>query len=201
MCGRYQLFTEGDIEEIKNIIDALNRKYSEADRSAMKTDEIFPTNTTPILTKGERSGMSVTLQKWGFPKWDGKGVIINAMSETASSKPMFRTSVLERRCIVPSTGFYEWRHEGKKTIEKYIINLPDEPVLYMAGIYDTFKDDNGIPSVRFVILTTAANGSISHIHDRMPVIVRRDERAAWLNGEGLTEIMTRPGPELILRAA
>ena len=137
---------------------------------------------------------------WGFPKWKGSGVIINARAETAADKPMFRSSLAARRCIVPSTGFYEWKHSGdKKQKDKYLINLPDTPMLYMAGIYNYYHESDGQQLPRFVILTTAANNSIAPLHDRMPVILSSAEKKDWLSGADM-DALSRTGPDLVLKA-
>lgn len=119
-------------------------------------------------------------------------MIFNARAESALEKPMFRKPVLERRCVVPSTGFYEWDHTGGQK-EKYFLRLPDEGVLYMAGIA---KDS------AFTILTTAASPSVARIHERMPVILRREELRNWLgDGAFIRTVLDRPGPELALERA
>ena len=105
------------------------------------------TNTVPVLT-ADKLNLSPKPLVWGFPKFTGSGVIINARVETAGEKKTFRESLLTNRCIVPSTGFYEWNAQKKK----YLFRLPGEQVLYMAGIS---KEYDG--TQRYVILTTSAN--------------------------------------------
>jgi putative SOS response-associated peptidase YedK len=122
-------------------------------------------------------------------------VLINARAETAHERPMFSKCLETRRCIVPSTGFYEWKHVGGKSgKEKYLIREGGRPVLYMAGLYNRVQDAAGNPYVAYVILTTAANGSIAPLHDRMPVVLHDDEqRMAWLREYGAArEILTTP---------
>lgn len=93
---------------------------------------------------------------WGFPKWDGKGVIINAKSETASEKNI-KQSLLQRRCVIPSTGFYEWNNAGKSK-EKYLFRSETSPVLYMAGILILSRTDKSTllysPEMQTAILLT-----------------------------------------------
>lgn len=170
MCGRYTLFDDQDNFEIMNILNELNRKYPD---NNMKTGEIFPTNTAPVLLNNNHM-LAPELSAWGFPGFQGKGVIINARSETAADKKTFRDSLLFRRCIIPTTGFYEWTQDKKK--EKYLFTLPDSPVLYLAGFYNVFKGER-----RFVILTTESNSSVSDIHNRMPVIISPDVKEKWVN--------------------
>ncbi len=136
---------------------------------------------------------------WGFRRWDGGGVVINARAETAAQKQMFRASLFTRRLVVPSTGFFEWRRvDGRKQKEKYWVRLPGENMLYMAGLYRYYSDADGTPKPRFVILTTGANEDISVLHDRMPVILGADERKAWLDGDDIGTLLSRTGPEVTL---
>lgn len=172
MCGRYSLFTEEENQEIMRIVKSIDNKYPQ---NNMKQGEIFPTNTAPILCL-EQDQIKPELSVWGFPRFGAKGVIINARSESADSRPMFRKSLHTRRCVVPSTGFYEWSQNGPKT--KYRFNLPNDPALYMAGLFNEFNGEN-----RFVILTTGANNSIADIHNRMPVILPKTMAEDWIMSE------------------
>ena len=97
-------------------------------------------------------------------------------TNAALDKPMFRRSLLERRCIVPTTGFYEW--DGQK--RKYHFRLPGQDRLYLAGLWNTFQGEE-----RFVILTTAPNDTIINVHDRMPVMLTDDEVTPWLHDTGM----------------
>lgn len=167
MCGRYSLFDDQDNAEIRQIIAEVNRKYPD---QPIRTGEIFPTNTVPVLTVDGSEIIPKPLV-WGFPKYTGSGVIINARAETAEEKKTFRQNLFASRCIVPSTGFYEWDEHKKK----YLFRLPSEQTLYMAGIS---KEYDGIQ--RYVILTTAANDSMKNVHHRMPVILPRDKLHMWM---------------------
>jgi len=125
--------------------------------------------------------------KWGFPRWDGKGVIINAKAETAAEKRTFSSSLKERRCVIPATGFYEWHKKEKaKSTDKYLFQMNDSPMLYMAGLYNQFQVGESITEC-FVIFTRMANSSIQDIHDRMPVILRRNELENWLMDKNFIE--------------
>ena len=197
MCGRYVILDDGEIEEVNKILRDIGDKYDETGLQA-KTGEVYPTNNAPILSIQEGKPY-LSLMKWGFPKWDGKGVIINAKSETAGEKRMFSDAIVRRRCVVPSTGFYEWgRTESGKT--KYQFNSPDSPMLYMAGIYTDYADsDKNEPlTSRFVILTKTSNESINDIHHRMPVILYKDELVRWLTDYNFADLaMNRSNTKLV----
>ena len=193
MCGRYNF--DGDTVDLREIIDELNRKYGPG---TTKIGEVFPTDTAAVLAA--REGVVIPLPYiWGYPKWQGPGVIFNARSETAREKTMFRRSLEMRRCVVPSSGFFEWQQsEGKKKKDKYLFAQPDSPVTYMAGLWNIFTTADGSEYPAFVILTTQANSSVSPIHQRMPVILSADERDAWLlDNRFVDHALNRPGPELI----
>lgn len=166
MCGRYSLFDEQDNTEVQSIIREVNEQYP---GTPIKTGEIFPTNIVPIIVAhGDKVQPMPCV--WGFPKYNANGVIINARCETVSEKRMFSDSLYYRRCVVPSTGFYEW--DSKK--QKYFFRLPGENMLYMAGLYRDYGGER-----RLVILTTAANASMCDVHDRMPVILTRERVQMW----------------------
>jgi len=194
MCGRYTVFAEEEIIEMQAIISEVSARFGP---EAIKTGEFFPTNTAPILTLNDNR-LAPRPVVWGFPRWDGKGTIINARSETALEKRMFSKPLLTRRCVIPSTGFYEWLHfDGKTKKDKFLFRRPGESMLYMAGMVDTFKVADGAARDTFVILTTAANASMSPFHDRIPVILAPDEREEWLGDDGFMRlVLAREGPEL-----
>lgn len=166
MCGRYSLAPE-ESQEIARIAAEIGRRFGP---EAIHTGEIFPTNAAPILLP-EGAALAPRPMTWGFPGFRGRGVIINARGETALDKPMFRRPLLERRCVVPTSGFYEW--DRQKVRHRF--RLPGREVLYLAGLWDTFQGE-----ARFVILTTAPNDSVVNIHDRMPVVLTEGELTAWL---------------------
>lgn len=211
ICGRYTIFTEEEIVEIRTIIDEVSRKFGDAD--VISTGEIFPSNTAPVLTT-ENNRLTPRPAVWGFPKWNGRGTIINARCETALERKMFAGPLLARRCVVPSTGFYEWsacsaslqqlslfpsddRPAAKEPKTKLLFRRPGESMLCMAGMMNTFKHTDGKVTDAFVILTTQANASMRPFHDRMPVILAADECEAWINSESfMREVLVRECAEL-----
>jgi len=186
MCGRFIVTIDEGVAEIEKILHAIDENNPDQGLTA-KTGEIYPTDGVPVLSiQNGRPAMSI--MAWGFPMWDGKGVIINAKSETAAGKKMFREPLMHRRCVIPTTGFFEWKKLGGKAKIKYRFNDPAGPMLYMAGFYTDYP---GLGS-RFVILTRDANSSISDIHDRMPVILYKDELIRWITDyEFAIKVMSR----------
>ena len=173
MCGRY--YVEIDDRELQEICDAVMRKQQEDETNEQLeiklSGEIFPTDIVPIIT-GTNEYLPM---KWGFSGFD-KRPLINARSETALEKPTFREPMLNRRCLIPASGYYEWKKDGSKKI-KHKIFIPGQPI-YFAGCY---RQERGEDLPRFVILTRAAAPSIEDIHDRMPVIIPKDLARSWLN--------------------
>ncbi|MCL1852420.1 MAG: SOS response-associated peptidase [Peptococcaceae bacterium] len=168
MCGRF--YIEIEETELKEIVDEVEKNMSAyPEQITIKfSGEIFPTNTVAVQTAPSQ----YQPMKWGFAGFDGKP-IINARSETALQKPMFREAMWKRRCLIPASGYYEWKKDSKKT--KYRFFVPNEP-LYLAGCYRAEKD-NGL--LNFVILTRQAENGAEAIHDRMPVIVPKEHRETW----------------------
>lgn len=191
MCGRYAIFTEDENQEFREIINDINERYKD-EPLKMKTGEVFPTDTVPVITAGPENSRTVNLFRWGFPKFIQPGrVIINARSETLQEKPTFRKLIHKGRCIIPASGFYEWKaSEGKKV--KHFIHTADSSFFYMAGLYNSFVDKKGNPFTGFVIITTEANSQMAQIHNRMPVILERTDTKAWLTGsESNFEVLKR----------
>lgn len=184
MCGRYQL-DPSESTEIERIVRQVQDK--------IKTGEIFPTNSVPVLAEFANELVPRSMV-WGYPRFGSKpGSIINARSETASERPMFRKSLAERRCAIPTTGFFEWGSDDSGKKIKYRFNLPDNRALYLAGLWNDFAGEE-----KCVILTTSANESMNGIHDRMPVVLREVELSAWVrDAEFAADALWRDPPELV----
>lgn len=171
MCGRYYIDddTVRKIEELVWQVDESMRQ-SPAAGSPLQAKDIHPSEAAPVITV-EGQKLCCRRQKWGLPGFHGKQLIFNARSESVMEKRMFRESVERRRIVVPAAWFYEWN----KNKEKNIFYRKEQPVLYMAGLYDRYQGEE-----RFVILTTEANDSMRPVHDRMPLVLERDEIRKWL---------------------
>lgn len=128
----------------------------------------------------------LTRLKWGLiPSWakdpDIGNRMINARGETLAEKPSFREAFKKRRCIIPATGFYEWKKvAGGK--QPYYFFLPDKAIFGFAGLYEEWTDkETGDFLETCTIITTEANGVLKPVHDRMPVILNHENYALWLD--------------------
>lgn len=143
----------------------------------------------PIIT----SDPELHIFKWGLiPFWvkdqkqadEIKRMTLNARADTVFQKPSFREPIMKKRCLVPSTGYFEWRHEGNKKIPYYIY-VKDEPIFSMAGVYDSWLDKSTGEIVKtFSIITTDANPLTDYIHNtkhRMPAILSHADEEKWLD--------------------
>jgi putative SOS response-associated peptidase YedK len=191
MCGRYYVDQEEDQIEIRKIINELNQRYRErSSMPALKKGEIFPTDQAAVLIGSKTSqgfeselslpaGAQPEIMKWGFPGFGRTPrVQINARSETAAEKPMFKNAVLKGRLLVPASAWFEWQKPAKT---KMRISLADSRLLLMAGLWRSFRTETGEWQNSFVIITRPAEQKIAMIHDRMPLIMPAVLSALWLN--------------------
>ena len=165
--------------------------------------------TEPIaLVRAERGGRHFALARWGFlPSWvkDTRAfpLLINARGETLGAKPAFRNAARRRRCLVPASGFYEWRREGRRKTP-FLFRRADERPIALAGIWETWIGPDGSEIDTAAIVTTDANGVVATLHDRMPVIVAQRDHDAWLDpDERETDAalaLVRPAPDDLLVA-
>jgi putative SOS response-associated peptidase YedK len=169
MCGRY--YIEIDEKELQDIVSEVEKvaRQSPEQISFKASGEIFPTDTVPVQT----APSLYQPMKWGFIGFGGRPVI-NARSETALEKPLFKASMLERRCLIPASGYYEWRKAGSAKV-KYQLYSPSGP-MYFAGCY---RQEKLSQAYSFVILARQAASGIEAIHDRMPVIIPRERIQTW----------------------
>lgn len=175
MCGRYTLVQSEGIKErfdAQNDLKELRPNYNAS-----------PGQTMPVVTR--HSPNSLELMKWGLvPFWAKEPQIgykmINARAEGIQDKPSFRAALKSRRCLVPASGFYEWKKEdGAK--QPYYIHLSKREVFAFAGLYEIWRDSEGKELKTYTIITTRPNSLMESIHDRMPVILPPDAEAEWLD--------------------
>ena len=194
MCGRYAFYTDPENAELTKIIELVSKKYGEG---KVPNGEIFPSNIAPALLSENNNGIGAELLTWGFLHYDKKNLIINARAESASEKRIFAKSLASKRCVIPSTGFYEWNsHKQAPEKQKYLFTLPDEDMLYMAGLYNESEDGK-----KFVILTTSANETMKEIHSRMPLVLKKSFLKAWLYDDNFALFYLTQAPPVLMKRA
>jgi putative SOS response-associated peptidase YedK len=202
MCGRYSLHASPEVVSLMfglSEVPAFQPRYN-----------IAP--TTPVLVV--REGGAAML-RWGLvPRWardvngkppSGAGMN-NARAETVAEKPSFREAYRRRRCLIPASGFYEWKLEGKLK-QPYYIHPAAGELFAFAGIWERWEGAGG-PLETCAVITTEPNAVMAPIHERMPVIVAPADYGRWLAGsEGLLQpcpaaaIAAHPVSRAVNRAA
>lgn len=181
MCGRYAFYEHQELSErLTNV--SLDTAFFE---HFNPTWNAAPSQDLPVIVEDDEIA-AVRAMSWGLiPRWTKPGerpkvAPINARSETLAEKPMFRSLVKSRRCVVPANGFYEWKRtaDGK---QPFLIEPTTGQIMLFAGLYDVAPGTEGTSRVSFTIVTTRANGTMEQIHDRMPVILSDDDAALWLD--------------------
>ncbi|HHT27249.1 MAG TPA: SOS response-associated peptidase [Firmicutes bacterium] len=146
---------------------------------------IAPSQPVLNIIQDEIARRTATFMRWGLiPSWAKDAAIgnrmINARGETVAEKPAYRSALRRRRCIIPATGFYEWERKGKvKT--PYHFYLRSGELMALAGLWETWISPAGDEVLSFTIITTAANELLRPIHDRMPVLLGREQVEIWLD--------------------
>ncbi len=171
MCGRYFLNIALDELENRYGINSIPEELKD------HQGEMFPSNKAPVLFKQE-SNKKMGLMNWGFSASYTNSLVINARGETVHKKNLFKESFHRRRCIIPANGFFEWE-DGNGDKIKHFIEINNEDIISLAGIYDQFKID-GEKRLSFCILTKDAPQELKNIHDRIPVIIKREYEDEWL---------------------
>lgn len=180
MCGRYQLSVKA-----KTLIQAFGLTAVEGADLLVPRYNIAP--GTPVLVVRETpGGRRAEHVRWGLvPGWAEDMKIgyklINARSETAAEKPGFRGAMKYRRCIVPVSGFYEWKRLSSKTKQPHHIAVEGADVFGLAGLWELWQDPDGNELETMAVLTCVPNEMMSDLHDRMPVILSPEVFDSWLD--------------------
>lgn len=200
MCGRYTLTSAPEV------IRALFG-YDEQPNFPARFN-IAPTQPIAIvrMIDGQRQ---FALVRWGLlPSWvkdpAAFSLLLNARGESVNDKPAFRAAMKRRRCLIPADGFYEWQATGKGPKQPFFIHAKSGAPLAFAGLWESWMGPNGEELETAAIVTTAANGTLRPLHDRMPVIVPPDAFDLWLNAANVddktAEALIQPAPDGLLDA-
>jgi putative SOS response-associated peptidase YedK len=197
MCGRYELHTH------PAVLALLYGVPFPEDTKARYN--VAPSQELPIVRVDREGKRELAAMRWGLiPHWAKDKSIgyktINARAETVATAPAFRDSFKWRRCLVPATGFYEWRKvaSGK---QPYHLGMIDGSPFAFAGLWSRWKPAEGDPVETYTIVTTEPNELAAKIHNRMPVILAPEDYARWLDVEapGAGELL-KPYPADEMRA-
>ena len=176
MCGRFAFFAKGHFgyESLQLPEPPPFERYNIA-----PSQDILAIRTAPETGRPEW-----VMLRWGLvPFWSkepgGKRPLINARAEGIEAKPSFRGPVRHRRCIVPASGFYEWGRQGTGK-QPYFVRPAENEVFSLAGIWDRWEGKQGEVIESVAIITTSANELMQPIHDRMPVILGKENVASWI---------------------
>ena len=196
MCGRYFLDT------LPELLAQQFRMHKYPVYAA--SHNIAPTQPMLVLRAHGEDNEWAWL-RWGLiPHW-AKDVsigakLINARGETVAEKPAFRGAFKYRRCIVPASGFYEWK-PGAKGKQPYAIVPEDDPCFGFAGLWEHWTAADGSVLETGSVLTTSANALMAPIHERMPVILQQDAYQSWIHGDPAeVKALIRPWPDGGMRA-
>lgn len=196
MCGRYAITATP--EELRARFDYLETPNFPARYN------VAPTQPVPVvhLQDGQRR---FTLMRWGFlPGWvkDPKEfpLVINIRSETVREKASFRAAFLRRRALMPADGFYEWQKLGRDS-RAFLFRRPDRAVFAFPALHETWHSADGGEMDTVALINTTANGVISAIHERSPVILPKEHFDRWLDPATPPDearALLRPPPEDLL---
>jgi putative SOS response-associated peptidase YedK len=176
MCGRYR------IKDTDALTEELRRVFKIPDWVMGPRYNIAPSQDLPVVVSGDDGNTRVATMRWGLvPFWDKsekpKIAPINARSEDAFTKPMFRQSIQKRRALIPADGFFEWRRLPNDQKQPFDIHLKDGRPFFFAGIYE---DATEIRPATYLLFTTRPNSLMADIHNRMPAIITGERSQQWI---------------------
>ncbi|MDY6765286.1 MAG: SOS response-associated peptidase [Halobacteria archaeon] len=189
MCGRSSIWFSP--QELKERYDA------ELEYDYEPSYNVAPKSTNPVIKNESKDKISGL--RWGLvPPWaDDPSIgnrMINARAETLGEKTSFKDAYERRRCIVPANAFFEWTGErGNK--QPYLVKFKDDRCFSMAGLWERWSrdgDDNTLQT--YTVITTEPNDIVGELHDRMPVILSREEEDVWLDEGHRRDDLLNPCP-------
>lgn len=188
MCGRYAFNASAqdliDSFQIVRSIDFVPRF------------NIAPTSSVPVIRQSPEGDRVADLLRWGLiPHWttdpSAGNKLNNARAETVAERPSFQGAFKSRRCLIPASGFYEWKTVGKVKQPFYI--SAKQGMLALGGLWESWRDPEGKIVRTFCVVTTEPNELMAEIHERMPVIIQPEHFAQWLDpsvpGTALTDLL------------
>ncbi len=183
MCGRFAIFSKPQDYLASLALDGITSTCE-----AVENYNAYPTQYLPVIYQNHHHELRCDHLHWGLiPGWSKDTRIgfktSNARSETAADKPSFRHAFKQQRCLIPVDGWYEWKREGRAK-QPYYHHRHDQQVIWLGGLWENWMEPDTGESIRsFTILTQAAQGKASQIHNRMPVLINPDNFITWLDNQ------------------
>ena len=207
MCGRYG--RRADKQRIAEWMQTHNVDVFD-DSYLAPSYNVAPQSFQPVVRLDSETGKrELTVMRWGLvPFWakDAKMAFntINAKAETIATSPAYREAMKRRRCLVPADWFYEWKKLDAKTKQPYAIAMKDAELFAFAGLWDKWKDKaTGQTLETYTVITTDPNELMEPIHNRMPVILHRQDYERWLSPGDPAQLpvdLLRPYPVEAMKA-
>ena len=145
---------------------------------------VAPTDVMPIVV--EKDGIRrIGPARWGLiPYWAKDEKIgykmINARAETIAARPAYREAWQRRRCLVPASGFFEWRKLAAGGKQPYAIRRADHGLIAFGGLWERWRRPDDEIVISYTIVTVPPNDKVAPLHDRMPLIIQPGRYGAWL---------------------
>jgi len=204
MCGRFT--AKLTWQQLHDLYEIAVPESAPPELDLMPRYNIAPTQTVPIVRLNSARRRELALLRWGLiPFWATDAKIaqrtINARAETIATAPAFRAAFENRRCLIPASGFYEWKKLDDGTKQPYFIGLRDGAPFAFAGLWERWSK-GAAPVETFTIITGQPNSLVAPLHDRMPAILDPEDYNAWLTAtdRAALQALLQPFPAQLMTA-
>jgi len=206
MCGRFTTrLTWHQLHDLYNIT-APDIAPRQGGLDLKPRYNVVPTDVMPVCRLNRQGRREIAMLRWGLiPYWATDPKIgyktINARAETVATAPAFRAAFKKRRCLVPASGFYEWKKLEDGSKQPYLIGMRDGTPFSFAGLWERW-DKGEAPVETFTIITGEPNSLVADLHNRMPVILDPGDYDTWLTAAdtAIPQAMLQPFPAQLMRA-
>ena len=164
-------------------------------KSLILSGDLYPADIAPVLAPNKYGNMAIFPMVWGFTHKASSKPLVNCRVETADTKVLWKDSWYRRRCVIPASWYYEWgypvyeddsrnmiEHRNTKKVQ-FAIQTEGSDITYIAGLY-RYEEHSGMQVPMFSILTREAAGTVRDIHDRMPLILDKEDVKYWIRPNG-----------------
>jgi len=203
MCGRFT--TKLTWQQLRDLYEITAPEPRQDELELKPRYNIAPSQTVPVVRLHPAGRRELALLRWGLiPFWSKDPKIayrtINARAETVATAPAFRAAFKKRRCLIPASGFYEWKKldDGK---QPYFIGMRDGSSFAFAGLWERW-DKGEAPVETFTIITGEPNPLVAELYNRMPVILDPSDYDAWLTAAdtAIPQALLQPFPSQLMTA-